>query len=181
VVVLHALLWFAQRWSVKFRAFVQYRVDERAASAGSYLLVEPHEHQGRADIVRVQRDSESVLYFVFQHQRFEIDEARQEVTLLSTAINLPLQHYAHTRGLRTSDVFRLQQRFGSNSVELPPPTFVSVYVNQLLGPVPVFQVACVRVRVTMMMMMTADILHDAVAARRVLELRHLPLCHDLSA
>jgi hypothetical protein len=79
IVVAHSLLWFAQRWSVKFRAFVQYRVDSRGLHYGSHLLVEPHEHQGRADIVRIQRDADNILYFMFQHQRYELTEATQEV------------------------------------------------------------------------------------------------------
>ena len=85
IVVLHSLLWFAQRWSVKLRAFVQFRVETGRIGVGSQLLVVPLEHQGRAAIVNVERDSEQILFFTFQHQRFEIertDNDSQEVVVV---------------------------------------------------------------------------------------------------
>jgi hypothetical protein len=61
--------------------------------------------------------------------------------LLTSPVNLPLEQYAKTRGLRSGEAIRLLQRFGANSVDIPAPTFLNVYINQILGPVPVFQVS----------------------------------------
>lgn len=100
VVLAHSLLWFAQRWSVKFRAFVHYsRVNSGAPlQRGSVLLVEPHEHQGRAEIVSVEQASDGTLFFVFQRQRFEVDgndvrKKRSCHTLFLIAYRLRLDFY----------------------------------------------------------------------------------------
>jgi hypothetical protein len=74
---------------------------------------------------------------------------------------LPLSHYTAARGLTSLDIAPLRERFGkqchdgndwccniltplvvigSNSVAVPDPTFFDIFVQQMLGPVPVFQV-----------------------------------------
>jgi cation-transporting ATPase 13A1 len=145
VVLAHSLLWFAQRWSVRFRASVQFRTAPRnVAVAGGYLLVEPHAHQGAVEVVRVVRAALSVheLSFEFQRQRFDVDTRQQRIEPLRCPVDRPLSYYIGSGGLSLADVPRVAERFGRNSVEVPSPTFLDIFLKQILGPVPVFQMFC---------------------------------------
>jgi hypothetical protein len=79
----HTLLWFAQRWSVRFAAWLRYtRAPSSAAlQRGTPLLVEPHPHQGRPAVVRIDTASDGALFFRFQRQRYDVDAARRVVRL----------------------------------------------------------------------------------------------------
>lgn len=145
VFLAHSLLWFAQRWSVRFRAWVQFRRLERnVAAAHGFLLVEPHPHQGAVEVVRVVRAALSVheLWFEFQRQRFDVDARTQRIEPLRCPVDRPLSHYIGADGLSLADVPRIAERFGRNSVEVPAPTFFDIFLKQILGPVPVFQMFC---------------------------------------
>jgi cation-transporting ATPase 13A1 len=145
VFVAHSLLWFAQRWSVRFRARVQFRRAARnVVAANGYLLVEPLTHQGAPEVVRVRRAGFAVheLWFEFQRQRFDVDARTQRVEPLRCPVDEPLAHYIGADGLSTADVPRVTERYGRNSVDVPTPTFLDIFLKQILGPVPVFQMFC---------------------------------------
>lgn len=95
-------------------------------------------HRGKAD-------GKEVLYFVFQRQRFEIDEGTQTVSELDSPTSLQLREYMQHKGFESdSEVNAKEERYGDNSVHIPLPTFKDIYVKQILGPVPVFQVRGVK-------------------------------------
>ena len=90
VATLHALIMFAQHWSVRIRCFVQYKSVDRV-SEGTYFIITPHPHQGKPEIVPVSQlrvfDADwrlrTMLWCVFQRQRYEYveiewDEARRK-------------------------------------------------------------------------------------------------------
>ena len=139
---LHALATLAQRWSVRWRVRVRCARVPRAA-IGGLLLVEPPAHQGRAAVVRVRAapGARGATHgvFEFQRQRFELDVGAQRVAPLRCPVDAPLRAYTAARGLSASDVLRVGERFGDNSVDVPAPTFLDVFARQILGPVPVFQ------------------------------------------
>jgi hypothetical protein len=82
-----------------------------------------------------------VLYFIFQRQRFEVDEQTQTVHELDSPTSLTLREYVQHTGLRTdSQIQSKADRYGDNSVEIPLPSFKEIYLKQILGPVPIFQV-----------------------------------------
>ena len=156
----HVLLCFAQHWSVKFRAFMNYRETD-AIKDGSYLMFVPMPHQGKAEIVRVNAleipDADApggvreMLWTTFQRQRFEFVEtergggangkARGEVREVLTPVANALSSYVRpTRGLTPAAVAAYVSRYGDNSLRVPLPTFMQVYKEQLMGPVTVFQV-----------------------------------------
>ena len=120
VFLAHSLLWFAQRWSVRFRAWVQFRRAPRNVVVPlGWLLVEPHPHQGTTEIVRVRRASLSLteLWFEFQRQRFDVDQRLQRIEPLRCPVDRPLSFYLGAEGLNIADVPRIAERFGRNSVE----------------------------------------------------------------
>ena len=155
----HVLTMFAQHWSVKFRAFVNYAEMDRIEK-DSFLTFAPAPHQGKAEIVPLRAldiaDGSSpsgtrvMLWTVFQRQRFEVrilerDEragkTKAEVREVATPVAEPLASYARpTRGLTASAVASALARYGDNSLRVPLPTFWRAYKEQLMGPVTVFQI-----------------------------------------
>jgi cation-transporting ATPase 13A1 len=94
--------------------------------------------------VRVRRAGFAVheLWFEFQRQRFDIDARTQRIEPLRCPVDAPLAHYIAAEGLSTADVPRVTERYGRNSVDVPTPTFLDIFLKQILGPVPVFQMFC---------------------------------------
>ena len=157
----HVLTMFAQHWSVKFRAFVNYAETDRI-TASSFLTFTPAPHQGKAEIVPLREleiasddgngTTRTMLWTVFQRQRFEVrvlerDEkdgrgkTKAEVVEVATPVDKPLSSYARpTRGLSASAVEAATRRYGDNSLRVPLPTFWRAYKEQLMGPVTVFQI-----------------------------------------
>ncbi|ABO99396.1 P-ATPase family transporter: cation, partial [Ostreococcus lucimarinus CCE9901] len=152
----HALLLFAQHWSVRIRCFVQYKPINRVTE-GSYFIITPHAHQGKPEIVPVSRlrvfDADgslrTMLWCVFQRQRYEYveiewDEARGkgqgELREIETPKDLPLSHYVKSRGLSGEEVHHSHERYGDNALQVNIPTFWNLYKEQLTGPVTVFQI-----------------------------------------
>ena len=145
VCILNALVWFVQRWSIRVKTKVQYE-SAPALEPGTYAYVTPHLHQGAAAIVPVEHvkmGSTTQRYFMFQRQKYEIDETGTLVTELAMPDKEPLKHYQDHCGYESSDdIKRAQQRYGSNSLHIELPNFKDTLIKQLLGPVPVFQFFC---------------------------------------
>ena len=157
--VSHALLGFAQHWSVRFRAFVNYKETD-AVDTDSYFMFCPMPHQGKAEIVpiraldiadaRAPGGKRTMLWTVFQRQRFEYltterggkgDKIKGEICEVVTPVADALSSYVKpTRGMTPGAVASAVSRYGDNSLRVPLPTFFSLYKEQLMGPVTVFQV-----------------------------------------
>ena len=155
----HVLTMFAQHWSIKFRAFVNYKRCE-TVDAKKFLMFVPQAHQGKAEIVSIRTleiadatvpsGVRTMLWTVFQRQRFEfvVTETdangvaiKAEVREVATPVSMPLQEYAKpSRGLSPSQVESATSRYGDNSLKVPLPTFWTAYKEQLMGPVTVFQI-----------------------------------------
>ena len=152
----HILLMFAQHWSVRFRAFVNYG-DAAAADSSAFLMFVPMPHQGKAEIVPINAleiadpsapgGTRVMLWTVFQRQRFEYveteagDKPRGEIREVATPVARALESYVEpTRGLTPTAVAAAMKRYGDNSLSVPLPTFWKAYKEQLMSPVTVFQI-----------------------------------------
>ncbi|OUS46274.1 ATPase type 13A [Ostreococcus tauri] len=152
----HALLLLAQHWSVRARCFVQYGRSSRVTE-GTFLLITPHQHQGKPEIVPVSRlrvfeqdgSLRTMLWCVFQRQRYEYVEVewderrgkgRGELREIETPKSLPLSSYVKAKGLTADEVHHAHERFGNNALKVNVPTFWELYKEQLTSPVTVFQI-----------------------------------------
>ena len=152
----HILLMFAQHWSVRFRAFVNYG-DAAARDPSAFLMFVPMPHQGKAEIVPINAleiadpsapgGTRVMLWTVFQRQRFEYveteagDKPRGEIREVATPVARALESYVEpTRGLTPTAVAAAMKRYGDNSLSVPLPTFWKAYKEQLMSPVTVFQI-----------------------------------------
>jgi hypothetical protein len=137
------LVWFIQRWSIKAKSRLQY-TPAPSLGAGTYAFVTPHIHQGIAAIVPVEAKTiggVQVWSFEFQRQRFELDIDAQVIHEQSFPIKLPLSSYTRATGLTSADtVQEAIERFGKNTLHIPTPSFFQLFSEQILSPVPVFQV-----------------------------------------
>ncbi len=145
IVIFNALVWFIQRWSLKVRAKVQYQ-SAPCLSAGTFAYVTPLLHQGAAAIVPVEHVKIAGVtqrFFMFQRQKYEIDESGTVVSELMMPDKLALKHYQQHTGFSSSDdIKHAEQRYGLNSLHIELPSFKDAFVKQILGPVPVFQFFC---------------------------------------
>ena len=156
VAVTHVLLLLAQHWSVRVRCFVQYKKANRVTE-GSYLMITPHPHQGKPEIVPVSRlrvfesdgSLRTMLWCVFQRQRYEYVEiewderrgkGRGELREIRTPKDLPLSQYVKAKGLTADEVHHAHERYGDNALQVNVPTFWQLYKEQLTSPVTVFQI-----------------------------------------
>eukprot|EP00808_Paulinella_micropora_P012340 g13561.t1 len=137
------LLFFLQRWSVRIYTYLQF-VPAPRLQAGTYALVIPQEHQGSAEVVRIEEitiDGKKVLFFNFHRQRFEVEEEKQRVSHLQSPIEWPVYQYVEATGIRSDGKAQsLLQRFGENIMSIPTPAFLDMYKERMLSPIPVFQI-----------------------------------------
>jgi len=145
IFIFHCLVWFIQRWSIRVRVKVQYQ-NAPAMEDGTFAFITPHLHQGAAAIVPimfVKIAGATQRYFIFQRQKYEIDESGTTVTELAMPDQNPLKHYQEHRGYSSEDEIKAAyQRYGYNSLHIELPTFKESFLKQILGPVPVFQFFC---------------------------------------
>lgn len=159
------LVHMSTHWSVAFRALLYYS-PTRALEVGSYARVVPPPHRGTAEIVPLERSSDGTLFFTHQRQKFEVVAPCEEVLgggapdervaaasvvpagsvgaclPLLCPVALPLGEYAGAAGLAGAAVGLAQERFGANSFEIPLPTWIELYKEQLASPIAMFQLLC---------------------------------------
>ena len=105
VLVLNLLVWFIQRWSIRVRSRVQYE-SAPALERGTFAYVTPHLHQGAAAIVPVQEvqiRGRTHRFFIYQRQKYEIDDSCTVVSELAMPDKEPLQHYQQHRGYASAE------------------------------------------------------------------------------
>lgn len=86
--------------------------------------------------------------FLFQKRRFLYDEARKSFRTLEYAIDAEpkptIGHFQGSRGLTTqAELDSLLQHYGTNTFDIPVPTFTELFKEHAVAPFFVFQVFCV--------------------------------------
>ncbi|GJQ13139.1 hypothetical protein GpartN1_g4930.t1 [Galdieria partita] len=141
-----ALILLLQYWSVAFRKWVGYScADYKTAT---HVMVYPRPHKGSTELLRLISDSnnskESIKYFLFQKRRFQYSPVRQQFEKLKYPAEEPLEFYASNKGLDSiEETMNRLKTYGENRLEIPVPSFLELYKEQLLAPFFVFQVFCV--------------------------------------
>ncbi len=155
----HALIMFAQHWSVRVRRFFRYR-NATEVDEDTYLEIMPHAHQGKPEITKMRLLSSvskedgftytSTLWCTFQRQRYEYVEverdaksgkARGELRELTCPVDLPISSYFKktATGMAPDEIEDCMNRYGDNCLHVELPTFMEMFKEQLTGPVTVFQ------------------------------------------
>lgn len=103
----------------------------------------PKPHRGNAEIVPLE-DWKGVKYFRFQKRTYICEISRDKVTRIlfrkwTPSTNLPLSRYCQSKGMDTISAKNHISQFGSNKFDIPSPTFLELYKQQLVTPIAVFQ------------------------------------------
>lgn len=143
---LHLLYYLVQRWSVYFRVFLQYRKEKYPSK---FACVYPPLYRGKAEVVSLVRNEESALgenlyLFTFQRRKFTVSKTGQ-VSLLSFPLDVVVADFidANVGGIvSAAEVKKRESLYGLNRVDIPIPPFWKLFLEQLLSPIPIFQLFC---------------------------------------
>jgi cation-transporting ATPase 13A1 len=64
------------------------------------------------------------------------------VRLVRSSVSLPLGDVVSSRGLGGPEIDTQREAFGRNTLTIATPHFLEMYVEQLLSPIPMFQIFC---------------------------------------
>lgn len=153
LVTLHILAVLAQHWSVSVKAAFSWRrvrafTPRRAAdpAAPIHALVRPRVHRGKPELIRLETGSGGRVFFSFQKRTYEYNANEHRFDKVQYPTALPLSHYktvARKSPMSDATIAMTTERYGSNRLEIPLPTFRELFQEALLAPFFVFQVFCI--------------------------------------
>ncbi|EGD75693.1 hypothetical protein PTSG_07811 [Salpingoeca rosetta] len=144
-VILHILMLLMQHWSVAFHCWLHYR--PAPLKEATHALATPPVHQGKPELVAIERTAKGVPYIRFQKQNYMHNPVRLHehggFVRVACPDELPLEEYAQHPGLSTPSAKARIMQYGENKFEIEIPSFQDLYVEGLLQPFSVFQFFCV--------------------------------------
>lgn len=102
----------------------------------------------RSNQVIIQFGGKANISFLFQKRRFLYNSDTQSFTTLTYAIDaapaLQLSKFQKSRGITTAaELERLEHHYGTNTFDIPVPTFTELFKEHAVAPFFVFQIFCV--------------------------------------
>ncbi|KAM0200759.1 hypothetical protein ACHAPA_008140 [Fusarium lateritium] len=150
IITLQSLVWLSTHWSVdlegKFTA-------SKAKDVEDALLIKviPIANAGTAEICKIIRDKAGGKLntsFLFQKRRFLYDTATKSFSTLKYDIDVEpkptIGHFQSSKGVQTqTELSRIEQHYGTNTFDIPVPTFTELFKEHAVAPFFVFQIFCV--------------------------------------
>jgi len=150
IFTLQALLWLSTFWNVNVRSLF---TTTRASRIGDAKLIKivPVENAGASEICKIEREhvgGRRITAFLFQKRRFIYNPEVNTFAPLSYALDKEpkplIGDFQQSRGLAThAIVTTILQNYGSNTFDIPVPSFVELFQEHAVAPFFVFQVFCV--------------------------------------
>ncbi|EGD77069.1 hypothetical protein PTSG_07409 [Salpingoeca rosetta] len=141
---LHVVAFLSSTWSVKAKAFFQFRKVNTLDQA-THVLAHPTDATLKAEICDIVK-GEGPARIVFQRLPYTVlvDAATGAVTcdILQYPVNEQLTTYSESTGLSSAKVQELTAQFGTNDITIDPASFWDLYIQQITAPIFVFQVFC---------------------------------------
>ena len=150
IVTTQSLAWLATKWSVNLQArFTTVPAD--SVDSAELIKVIPIVNAGSPAICKLIRDQTGGklnISFLFQKRRFLYYPEKNNFAPLTYALDDPIKPLIETfqdsEGLTTkAEIERLQEHYGSNTFDIPVPTFLELFQEHAVAPFFVFQVFCV--------------------------------------
>ncbi|KZZ99013.1 cation-transporting ATPase 4 [Moelleriella libera RCEF 2490] len=150
IITLQSLVWLSTHWSValdaRFRATKAKTVEE-----AQLIKVLPIANAGSGEICKLLRDKTGGKLntsFLFQKRRFLYNTQLKTFSTLQYDIDSEpkptIGHFQTSRGLeKQSEITRIEQHFGTNTFDIPVPTFTELFKEHAVAPFFVFQIFCV--------------------------------------
>ena len=166
IITFQSLAWLVTKWNVNLDALFTATKAKEVRGAG-LIKVLPAENAGAAEICRIERDNVSgkrsgiealltdkqnrgkeEISFLFQKRRFIYDDEKNSFAPLSYAIDQEpkprLRTFQDSQGLRTKkEIENTQLQYGTNTFDIPVPTFTELWKEHAVAPFFVFQIFCV--------------------------------------
>ncbi|KAL2753141.1 hypothetical protein ACRALDRAFT_1045141 [Sodiomyces alcalophilus JCM 7366] len=150
IVTLQSLTWLCTHWSVNLQTlFTASRA--KTIEDAQLIKVVPVANAGSPDVCEVIRDQvggKTNTSFLFQKRRFLYDPADQCFRALTYDIDAEpkpnIGKYKTSKGIDTqAEITRLEEHYGTNTFDIPVPTFTELFKEHAVAPFFVFQVFCV--------------------------------------
>ncbi|KAF4125501.1 manganese-transporting P-type ATPase [Geosmithia morbida] len=150
IITIQSLFWLSTHWSVDLAArFTASRV--KSIEEAQLIKVHPIVNAGSPEICSLTRDrsgGKSNLSFLFQKRRFLYDPETKTFDTLKYDIDLEpkptIGHFQSSRGIDNQvELSRLEQHYGSNTFDIPVPSFSELFKEHAVAPFFVFQIFCV--------------------------------------
>ncbi|KAK0717803.1 hypothetical protein B0T26DRAFT_872170 [Lasiosphaeria miniovina] len=144
IITVQSLVWLCTHWSVDLNAHFTAR-KARSVEEAELIKVIPVANAGAAEICKIVRDKKNTSFF-FQKRNFLFDATTKTFRTLTYEIdNEPkLEHFQKSKGITAAaEVQRLEQHYGTNTFDIPVPTFTELFKEHAVAPFFVFQIFCV--------------------------------------
>ncbi|KAI1747161.1 hypothetical protein F4782DRAFT_522132 [Xylaria castorea] len=150
IITLQSLVWLSTNWSVDLKASFTATKAKKLEDAQLIKII-PIANAGSAEICALTRqkvNDNTNLSFLFQKRRFLYDPAQQSFSPLTYEIDAEpqprLDKFQACRGITTeAELSRLEQYYGTNTFDIPVPTFTELFKEHAVAPFFVFQIFCV--------------------------------------
>ncbi|CAM1510913.1 Fc.00g084260.m01.CDS01 [Cosmosporella sp. VM-42] len=150
IITLQSLVWLSTHWNINLRSRF---TTTKAKDVQDALLIKvmPIANAGTAEICKLVRDKtggKMTTSFLFQKRRFLYTPETNSFATLQYAIDVEpkpkIGHFQSSRGLdKQSEITRLEQHYGTNTFDIPVPTFTELFKEHAVAPFFVFQIFCV--------------------------------------
>eukprot|EP01059_Diplonema_ambulator_P037534 TRINITY_DN9975_c0_g1_i2.p1 TRINITY_DN9975_c0_g1~~TRINITY_DN9975_c0_g1_i2.p1 ORF type:complete len:1448 (+),score=544.92 TRINITY_DN9975_c0_g1_i2:47-4390(+) len=141
VVTCNALFFLLCHWYASFKAATQYSPAKKVTK-DCHVLVMTLAHHGEPGISKIfQNEVTGDMTFCFQRRNYIIKEedGRAFIVPVSPPTTDSVQSYVTSKGLEHDDVEKRFKIYGENRLSIVPPTLFTMWRQQLLSPIPVFQ------------------------------------------
>ncbi|KAK1758969.1 hypothetical protein QBC47DRAFT_314915 [Echria macrotheca] len=150
IVTVQSLVWLCTHWSIDLRAAFTAK-KARSIDDAELIKVIPIANAGSADICKLVRDKvgdKTNLSFLFQKRRFLYNPETKSFKPLTYQIDAEpkpkLETFQKSKGITSAaELQRLEQHYGTNTFDIPVPTFTELFKEHAVAPFFVFQIFCV--------------------------------------
>ncbi|KAG0129654.1 hypothetical protein HOY82DRAFT_579618 [Tuber indicum] len=149
ILSIQALIWLGCHWSIGWKAWITGIKVSRVEDA-KLIKVIPVENAGSPDICELTRDRSSgreEISFLFQKRRFIYSPETGSFSPLVYPVDIEpkprLETFQDAQGISEKDVGHLFRHYGTNSFDIPVPTFTELFKEHAVAPFFVFQIFCV--------------------------------------
>ncbi|KAI0467635.1 hypothetical protein F4859DRAFT_506591 [Xylaria cf. heliscus] len=150
IITLQSLVWLSTNWSVDLKASFT-AIKAKTLEDARLIKIIPIANAGSAEICALTRqkvNDKTSLSFLFQKRRFLYDPVQQSFSPLTYEIDAEprprIGKFQATRGVTAEpELTRLEQYYGTNTFDIPVPTFTELFKEHAVAPFFVFQVFCV--------------------------------------
>ncbi|KAK4129868.1 hypothetical protein BT67DRAFT_412061 [Trichocladium antarcticum] len=150
IITFQTLVWLCTHWSVNLNAAFTAR-GARSVEDAQLIKVVPVENAGSSEICKLVTESvgdKTNLSFFFQKRRFLWNPETRTFGTLAYEIDAEpkpkLGAFQRSRGITDpAELRRLEHQYGTNTFDIPVPTFTELFKEHAVAPFFVFQIFCV--------------------------------------